>query len=445
VTGSKMLVRHGGTQVLLDAGMFQGVKALRRRNWEPFPVPADQIDAVVLTHAHLDHCGYLPALGRQGLAAPVLATPATRSLAALVLRDSAMLQEEDAAYAAATGYSRHAHPRPLYDTGDVERVLPMVQPVPFGAPRLVGDDDVRVTLHPAGHILGSAFVELQVDGRTLVMSGDLGRPDHPLLLPPHPRPNAEVVLLESTYGDRRHEADPEQALVDVVGRCLRRGGVAVVPAFAVDRTEVVLLTLARLIRSGRLPAVPVFVDSPMALGGLAIYRDALDDGHPDVRPGLRSESLDAGDLREVRETSQSKALNNPGFPCVIVSASGMAAGGRVVHHLESLLPDPRNAVVLVGYQAAGTRGRALLEGAQQLKMYGHYVPVRAEVVGVEGFSVHADADDLLAWLTSAATAPEVVYLVHGEPHAAQTLADRIRQDLGWLAVVAADGEIVRLD
>jgi metallo-beta-lactamase family protein len=445
VTGSKMLVRHGGTQVLLDAGLFQGLRALRRRNWEPFPVPADRLDAVVLTHAHLDHCGYLPALARQGLAAPVLATPATRQLVALVLRDSAVLAEEDAAYAAATGYSRHAQPRPLYDTADVERVLPYVQPVPFGLPRLLGDDDVQVTLRPAGHILGSAFIQLEVDGRTLVMSGDLGRPDHPLLLPPQPRPDATVVLLECTYGDRRHDADPEQALADAVGRCLRRGGVAVIPAFAVDRTEVVLLTLARLIRAGRLPAVPVFLDSPMALGGLAIYREALETGHPDLRPELRPDSLDAGDLREVREAAQSKALNNPGVPCVVVSASGMAAGGRVVHHLESLLPDPRNAVVLVGYQAVGTRGRALLDGARELKMYGHYVPVRAEVVGVEGFSVHADADDLLAWLTSAATEPEVVYLVHGEHRAAQTLADRIHHDLGWLAVVAGDGEIVRLD
>jgi metallo-beta-lactamase family protein len=444
VTGSKMLVRADGTTVLVDAGLFQGQKALRRRNWQPFPVAAGTLDAVVLTHAHLDHCGYLPALGRQGLDAPVLATRRTAQLAEVVLRDSATLQEEDAAYAAAAGYSRHDRPEPLYDSADVERVLPMLQQVPFDEPRAVGDAPLTVTLHRAGHILGSAVVHLTGPGCDVVLSGDLGRGSHPLLAPPAPRPDARVVLVESTYGNRRHEADPDDALADALTACLRRGGVAVVPAFAVDRTEVVLLVLARLMRAGRVPRVPVHVDSPMALAALGVYRAAISERDADVRTGLSLDALDPGDLREARRPVDSIAINDPGYPCIIVSASGMASGGRVVHHLKHLLPDPRNAVVLVGFQAAGTRGRALLDGAQALKMHGRYVPVRAEVVAVDGFSVHADADDLVAWLASADTEPEAVYVVHGEPQASQALAVRVRDELGWTAVVPQDGEKVRL-
>jgi metallo-beta-lactamase family protein len=452
VTGSKFLLRSGDQTVLVDAGLFQGLRALRRRNWDPFEIPADRIQAVVLTHAHLDHSGYLPALGRQGFTGPVLATESTRRLAELVLRDSAMLQEEDAAYAARAGFSRHARPEPLYDSSDVERVLPQFQTVPFGTEVDVsGDEAVRVTLHVAGHILGSAFAEVELDGRTIVVSGDLGRDQHPLLRPPDPLPAADVVLVESTYGNRAHAADPEQALVDVLVRCLGRGGVAVIPAFAVDRTEVVLMALRRLMTDGRVPQVPVFVDSPMALGALAVYRDAIAARSPDVRPDLAGpgrpvqNAFDPGDLREVHDAAGSMAINNPGYPCIIVSASGMAAGGRVVHHLKHLLPDPRNAVVLVGFQAAGTRGRSLLDGARELKMHGRYVPVRAEVAMIDGFSVHADAGELLAWLASAPCAPEVVYVVHGEPEASRALADRVRTELGWSAVVPRDGEIVRVD
>jgi metallo-beta-lactamase family protein len=444
VTGSKFLLRGSDTEILLDAGMFQGLKHLRRRNWDPCPFPPDELDAVALTHAHLDHCGYLPALGRQGMTCPVLATASTIELATLVLRDSAALQEEDAAYARRGGWSRHAEPQPLYGTDDVTRLLPQMHPVPFEQAVQVGS--ASVTFSPAGHILGSSIVSVEVDGRRVVTSGDLGRGNHPLLVPPARRPRADVVLIESTYGNREHEQAPETMLAEALRRCLERGGVAVIPAFAVDRTEVVLMTLRRLMADGRVPRVPVFMDSPMALGALETYREAVARGAPDVRPELAGTeaAFNPGDLREVHDAADSKAINNPGFPCVIVSASGMATGGRVVHHLRHLLPDPRAMVLLVGFQAVGTRGRSLLEGATQLKMHGRYVPVRAEVVSVGGFSVHADGDDLLAWLASEPEPPEVVYVVHGEPDGSAALADRIRDELGWLAVVPTDGEVVRL-
>jgi metallo-beta-lactamase family protein len=390
-------------------------------------------------------------LGRHGLTAPVLASRGTAELAALVLRDSAKLQEEDAAYAARAGFSKHARPEPLYGPRDVEAVLPLLTPIEFGAATPIGpinpakrQDGPSVTLHPAGHILGSSVAEARLGGRTVVFSGDLGRATHPLLRPPAPPPAADVLVVESTYGDRRHGEDPAVALGAVLRRCLGRGGVAVIPAFAVDRTEVVLLALRRLMAEGAVPQVPVFVDSPMALGALATYRAAVARGDADLRPTITTDDFDPGGLREVRDATGSMALNNPGFPCVIVSASGMAAGGRVVHHLKHLLPDPRTTVVLVGFQAAGTRGRALLEGATELKMHGRYVPVRAEIVAVDGFSVHADADELLAWVGSAPVPPQAVYVVHGEPAASRALADRIRADLGWLAVVPRDGELVRL-
>lgn len=445
VTGSKYLIRSARATVLVDAGLFQGLKALRRRNWEPFDPAPSLLDAVVLTHAHLDHCGYLPALARQGLDCPILATPSTTELATLVLRDSAALQEEDAAYAARGGWSKHGSPEPLYDTSDVERLSPMWQPINFGDTVEV-DGGMLVTLHPAGHILGSAVAEVRIDGRTLVVSGDLGRGAHPLLTAPAARPAADAVLVESTYGNRTHGDDPEKHLADVLNRTLARGGVAVIPAFAVDRTEVVLMTLRRLMRSGAVPQVPVFADSPMALGALRIYRAAIAAGAPDVRTDLAGidGTFDPGDLREVHDAHDSMAINDPGIPCIIVSASGMASGGRVVHHLKHLLPDPRNCVVLVGFQAAGTRGRSLAEGADQVKMHGRYVPVRAEVAQVDGFSVHADGDELLAWLASGPDEPDIVYVVHGEPEGSAAFAQRIRSELGWMAVVPENGEIVRV-
>lgn len=444
VTGSRFLVETSSARVLVDCGLYQGLRELRRRNWEPFPVEPASIDAVVLTHAHLDHCGYLPRLVRDGFAGPTFVTESTGQLTAVVLRDSARLQEEDASFAAEKGFSKHRRPLPLYDTEDAERAIATLRTVEYDTEVEVASG-VFVVLRPSGHILGGAIVELRADGHTAVFSGDLGRPAHPLLRSPAPPAGADVLVLESTYGDRVHPPR-SSTLPDAIRRTVGRGGVVLIPAFAVDRTEVVLMELKRLMDSGEIPRVPVFVDSPMALAALEIYRAAVRNGNPDVRTDLdRTHDLfDPGDLREARSVEESKRLNDPQHPCIIVSASGMATGGRVVHHLAALLPDPRNSVVLAGYQAVGTRGRDLLEGARQLKMHGRYVPVRADVVDCSEFSVHADADELVRWAASSPREPRVCYLVHGEEGASEALAERLQQELGWVAVAPRPGERVRL-
>jgi metallo-beta-lactamase family protein len=445
VTGSRFLVSGAGDGggLLVDCGLFQGLRELRRRNWAPFPVDPAGIEGVVVTHAHLDHSGYLPVVVRDGFAGPVVTTPATADLMALVLRDSAHLQEEDARYAATHGLSKHDPPRPLYDEADVRATLTRRHPVGFDQPCDVGGATVR--FRPAGHILGSSSVEVAVDGRRLVFSGDLGRASHPLLRPPAPRPPADVVVVESTYGDRLHPPDETDRLAEVVTRTIRRGGSVLIPAFAVDRTEVVLHALARLRRAGAIQDVPVHVDSPMALAALDIYRRAVESGADDVRADLPPDPFDLGDVRLAASVEESMQLNEPRRPCIIVSASGMASGGRVVHHLAHLVPDRRNTVVLAGFQAPGTRGHDIAHGATQVKALGRYWPIRCDVEVFEGFSVHADADDLVTWLRGDGSRPEACYLVHGERHSAQALAARLRKELGWLAVVPEDGEVVRVD
>jgi metallo-beta-lactamase family protein len=446
VTGSRFLLESGSDRVLADCGLFQGQRELRRRNWEPLPLDPTSVGTVVLTHAHLDHCGYLPVLTRDGFHGPVLATPATCDLAALVLRDSAHLQEEDARYAAERGFSKHNPPRALYGERDAERALLQLVSTPFGVRTPVPGGDV--VLHPAGHILGSAIAEFRLADRTVVFSGDLGRAQHPLLRPPAPRPGADVVVVESTYGARRHPADETDRLGQVVTRTIRRGGSVLIPAFAVDRTEIVLQALQRLMSAGAIPAVPVFVDSPMALAALQLYRRAVEGSDPDVRTDLPADPFGLDGVHLAATVDESIALNFPRQPCVIVSASGMASGGRVVHHLAHLATDRRNTVVLVGFQAPGTRGFDLAHGASQLKALGRYLPVRCEVEVFEGMSVHADADDLLRWLAGTpreVAQPAVCYLVHGEEESSAVLADRLRHELGWLAVVPHQGEVVRLD
>ncbi|MFI8228770.1 MBL fold metallo-hydrolase RNA specificity domain-containing protein [Streptomyces sp. NPDC085900] len=446
VTGSKFLVESDHARVLVDCGLFQGIADLRRRNWRELPCDGADIEAVVVTHAHLDHCGYLPRLVRHGFRGRVVTTEFTARLMEIVLRDSAKLQLETAQHANEHGWSKHRVAQPLYDDSDVDRTMKLVEAVPYQAPVDIAAD-TRLTLHPAGHILGSAWARLTLeDGRTLAVSGDMGRPGHPLLSPAEPFSGADVLLMESTYGNRRHdEREARTNFADVLTRTLARGGTVVIPAFALDRTEVVLHELAELRREGRLPAaVPVYVDSPMALAALDVYRDALLTRAPDLRPDVTATGtavLSPEPFRAVRSLQESLELGRAGGPAVIVSASGMATGGRVLHHLRRLLPDPRNAVVVVGFAAQGTRARDLVDGATAIKMFGEYVPVRAQIADVPHFSAHADAAQIVDWLRGA-PAPHVTYLVHGEQEAAEALRERIDHTLGWTAVVPRSGERV---
>ncbi|MCC6765688.1 MAG: MBL fold metallo-hydrolase [Deltaproteobacteria bacterium] len=450
VTGSRFLLETPRARVLVDCGLFQGLKPLRLRNWSPFPVDPASIDAVALTHAHLDHSGYLPALARNGFRGPIYATDLTHALARIVLPDSAHLQEEDAGYANRRGTSRHVPALPLYTSADAERALGQFRAAAFFQGIEIAPG-VRATFLPAGHILGSAMVLLAIEGakpRALLVSGDLGRPHHPILNPPADPPPADLVLIESTYGDRRHEDAAALArFEETIARTAARGGTIVIPSFAVDRTEVLLLHLRRLIREGRVPNLPVYVDSPMALAALDVYRRAIAAGGLEIRPDFAGDGdpFDPGNLIEAHTVEDSIAINDARGPSIIVSASGMASGGRVLHHLARRLPDERNAVLLVGFQAEGTRGRALADGARELKMHGRYIGVRAEVASVPAFSVHADRDEIVAWLRRAPRAPETVFVVHGEEPAAQGLHDAIEQQLGWTAAVPRYLEIVRVD
>ncbi len=453
VTGSRFLIDTAAARVLVDCGLYQGVKEFRLRNWDPFPVEPASVDAVVLTHAHIDHCGYVPALARLGFEGPVYATPDTVELAGIVLPDSGYLMEEEAAFANRHGYSKHHPARALYTKAEAELALRLFRDIPFGEAREVAPG-VFATLRPSGHILGAASVLLELRERSgrrrILFSGDLGRDAHPLLVPPTPIGDVDVVVMESTYGDRLHDdAGALETIAAAIRRTAARGGTVVIPAFAVDRTEVVLFRLRELLDQGRIPELPVFVDSPMALSALRVYRRALAEGRPDVRSEVRSSGagdvLGTGDVREARDVEASKAIDRHDFPSIVISASGMATGGRVLHHLSRRLPDPRNTIVLVGFQAVQTRGRMLAEGAREIKMLGRYVPVRAEIVTLPSFSVHADRNELVAWLGTGVPPPEHVYLVHGETEAASKLAATIADELDRIATVPTLGERVRLD
>lgn len=444
VTGSKFLVDTGDVRVMVDCGLFQGERVWRRRNWEPLTVDPARVDAVVLTHAHLDHSGYLPLLVRNGFSGPAYCTPETAELAAIVLRDSAHIAESDAAQANVGGWSKHSPALPLYDSADAEKAIELLTTVDHDAPTTI-PGDIGLELRSAGHILGSAYAQLDVAGSGLLVSGDIGRPGHPLLLPPEPPRDAETVVVESTYGDRAHDPEDDSVLADAISRTIGRGGVVLMPAFAVDRTFVLLMVLARLEHEGRIPSVPVYVDSPMALRALDVYGKAIREQDPQIRPGVTMASTEyrPTHLRLAPSVEESEKLNRPGKPCIIVSASGMATGGRVLHHLKHQLPQARNSVILTGFQVPGTRGRSLVDGEKQVKIHGRYIPVRAEVHVTNAYSAHADADQMVAWL-SGMRPPATAYVVHGEADASQVLADRLAEELGWNAVVPRYLERVRL-
>jgi len=442
VTGSRHLVEWAGSRVLLDCGLFQGFKVLRERNWQAPHMDLHSLDAVVLSHAHLDHSGWLPALVKHGYRGPIYASAATRDLAEVLLLDAAHLQEEDARRANRYGYSKHDKALPLFTRADAKRAVAQFVAVGEGKPKaLTGRAGLQLSLTPAGHLLGACCVTLSHQGERLVFSGDLGRQNDLLMPPPQPISQADVLIVESTYGNRLHPAeDAPEKLAVIVRDTIARGGSVLLPAFAVGRAQALLLVVQRLKARGEIPAhLPVFVDSPMAVQATALYRQH--------RRLLRVPQREMANLCDgvqlITTTAQSQRLArsqmSARMPAVIISASGMATGGRVLHHLAAMAPDARHHIVFAGFQVGGTRGALMVAGARDVKIHGEYVPVRAQVSQLEGFSGHADADELMGWLRHFDKPPRQTFVVHGEPEASDALRQRIARELGWAVRVPPQG------
>ena len=435
VTGSKYLLETAGRRVLVDCGLFQGLKELRERNWQPLPVKPDAIDAVVLTHAHIDHSGYLPRLVSQGFKGRVFCTPGTADLCRIMLPDSGRLAEDDARDANRGGYTRHAPALPLFTEADAYQALTHLQPVGYDRPVPVGGAGT-LTFADAGHLLGSAFARFTLEaegGVDVVFSGDLGRFSRPVLPDPSRVETADILLLESTYGDRAHEPDDGGArLAEIITTTIAGGGKVIIPAFAIGRAEEVIYSLKRLEEARRIPTVPVYLDSPMAVDALRHYAHHSHDLDPDVQSGRgQMGAFTTQRFTAVASPQQSKEIQASASPCIVISASGMATGGRVLHHLKAALPRKRNTVLFVGYQAAGTRGRQLVEGAETVKIHGQHVPVVARIERLDSMSAHADAGEIMQWLRGFTRAPRMTYLVHGEPPSQDALKARIESELGW--------------
>lgn len=441
VTGSKYLLESAGGRVLVDCGMFQGEKATRVRNWQRWPFEPRTVSAVLLTHAHLDHSGMLPVLCRSGFEGPIRCTPSTAALAEILLTDSGRIHEEDARHANRHGYSRHHPALPLYTEADALTCLTQFEPIDFDAV-LEPIEGLRASFRHAGHILGASWLALEtVHGRRIVFSGDLGRPDDPIMRPPDPLVPCDVLVLESTYGDRRHSTEPaERQLLDVIERTRRRGGMVLIPAFAVGRAQALLYLLWRLRHEGSLEHIPIFLDSPMAIDATEIFRKRPEDHR--LSPAEAQATCNIADYVTSRE--ESRSLNDRRGPMVVISASGMMSGGRILHHLRNHAGDPRNTILFAGFQAEGSRGRDIIRGADRVRIHGLDYPVRAEVAEITSLSAHADQAELIDWVAPVAADIERIVLTHGEPAAAAALADRLRHSFSSNVLVPALGEVTRL-
>lgn len=441
VTGSKYLIESGGKRILVDCGMFQGYKNLRERNRQPLPVPADSIDTVLITHAHLDHSGYVPALVKQGFRGNIVMSTGTAELVAIMWTDSAHLLAEEAEHANRVSSSKHHPAKPLYELADVTQALTQVRTARFGEELKISPTITAVFEH-AGHILGASQLQLNVDGTTVHFTGDLGRPDDALMNPPAPFAGSDVLITESTYGDRRRvRIASEGEVADALRPVLERGGVVVIPAFAVGRTQELMLLIWRAMEHGTLPRVPVYVNSPMAASTTEMYHRHREEHRIDA---AEFEAMyDVAHM--VQSVEESKALNERHGPMIILAASGMITGGRVLHHIKKFGPNPNNAIVLSGYQAGGTRGQLLASGAESLRIFGEEIAIHAQVIQLESMSAHADGDEILAWMGTAQTPPKITYVTHGEPASSDRLRFRIGDELGWRARAPHDGETVDLD
>jgi metallo-beta-lactamase family protein len=448
VTGSKFLLQADSRRVLVDCGVFQGSSELKQKNWAPLPISPGSIDAVALTHAHIDHTGYVPRLARDGYSGPVFATPPTVALLQYLWPDAAQLHEEDARYANKRQYSRHRPALPFFDAEEARRALGLLRAIPFHEPLAVSSD-LTLSFRRVGHILGAAFVVAESRGVRVVFSGDVGQNDAPILRDPEPLDGADYLLLESTYGDRLHaDSSPSEALARAVQETVGRKGTLLIPAFAVGRTQEVLYYLRALQRGHRIPEdLPIFVDSPMATSVVDLYRRFTAEHDLEMRE-LESRRLcpiEGPSVTLVRDREESKRLNDRRGPMVLISASGMLSGGRILHHLKRRLPDPDTTLLFVGFQAVGTLGRRLLEGARAARIHGQTVPVRARIEEVPALSAHADQIGLLEWVGTLASAPRAIFLVHGEPTAREALAAALRSRHGWNALLPQEGEEVRLE
>ena len=451
VTGSRFFLDVEKTKLLVDCGLFQGLKQDRLKNWEPFPIPSAEIDRVLLTHAHLDHSGYLPRFVKQGFTGKVHCTWSTFDLCNIMLRDSGHLQEEDASWANKKKFSKHDPALPLYTVEDAENSLKYFDPVFYGQDLYV-TNSLRVEFRDAGHILGSSFVDIKNTSnkriRKILFSGDLGRPSRPILRDPVQIFEVDYLILESTYGDRLHDPKPpEEELARVINESVKRGGLLVIPSFAVGRTQELLFCIRELEEQGKIPSLPVFVDSPMAIDTTMVFERRKGDYDLEAKV-LELEGKNILKTRQIkfsRSTEESKqldALKNPG---IIISASGMVEGGRILHHLAHRLPHPQTTVLFIGFQAAGTRGRTILEGKPTVKIHGQQIPVRAKIENISGFSAHADYNEILAWLMGFNRPPLKTFIVHGEPDAAQALEEKIKNRFGWDVIIPKFMESFEID